>query len=108
MNTNIENYNGWTNRETWAFALHIDNEAWLSQTVADAVSEIITDDTCDVKPYQVAEYLKNVMDQLKAWRFEDNEVNQDIVSIVDDIGSDYRIDYRELAEYYISNFKENK
>jgi hypothetical protein len=23
-----QRYNGWTNRETWAFALHIDNNEW--------------------------------------------------------------------------------
>lgn len=32
-----DTYNGWTNRETWALALHVDNEEWLYTESREAV-----------------------------------------------------------------------
>ena len=104
---NSEKYNGWTNAETWSFALHIDNDEGLQSMVTNAVAEIMQDDTYDIKSYQVAEYLKDLMDQLKEWRF-DGGVNTEVIAIVYDIGSAWRIDYREVAEHYITTYNENK
>jgi hypothetical protein len=105
---NTEKYNGYTNRETWTLALNIDNDDSLSYVVIEAVKQIMVQHTSN-QVYFVIKYLENFVDQLQEWRFDEasGNINQGLVSILDDIGSTWRIDYNELAHKYIQEYKEN-
>lgn len=38
MTTNDETYNGWTNRETWAFMLYVNNDEGLQESARECVT----------------------------------------------------------------------
>lgn len=41
MTTQDKTYNGWTNYETWAVALHLDNEAAVHYSIRDRAAELV-------------------------------------------------------------------
>ena len=84
-----EEYNGWTNRETWATALHIDNEQGL-QEHAIKLGKIKN------------QTQRGLADALESWLngyFDRNWVKAR--SMREDIGSLYRVNWWELAEGYL-------
>lgn len=89
-----EEYNGWTNRETWATALHINNDEGLYKTVQDwAVSnleeqesEAVTVLAESIEDF-VTELLDSNWDGVKSMRY--------------DIGSLWRVNWREIANSFI-------
>jgi len=87
-----EEYNGWTNRETWATALHIDNDQSLQEEASEKISASFLED----------------MDNEK----EDGWQDKGIQSMLKDIGSLYRVNFREIAENWlgdeIQGFKDGK
>ena len=90
-----EQYNGWSNRETWATALHINNDQGLYETVRDwAVSnweedesEAVTILAESIEDF-VTELLETDWDGVKSMRY--------------DIGSLWRVNWREISESFIS------
>jgi hypothetical protein len=111
MTTTIKTYNGWTNRETWATALHINNDQYLQELAddyaqtahnehkADAQEEL--DITCDA--------VACLADTFESWITEDLLTRENIAGneglfmMLSDIGSLYRVNWRELAEAWISD-----
>jgi hypothetical protein len=90
-----EEYNGWTNRETWATALHLNNEQGLYETVRDwAVSNWEEDESEAVTV--LSESIEDFVTELV-------ESDWDGVKFMrSDIGSLYRVNWREIAESFIS------
>lgn len=92
-----EEYNGWTNRETWATALHLNNDQGLYKTVQDwAVSnweeqedeaEAVTVLAESIEDF-VTELVETDWDGVKSMRY--------------DIGSLWRVNWREIAQSFIS------
>jgi hypothetical protein len=92
-----EGYNGWTNRETWATALHLNNDEGLYKTVQDwAVSnweeqedeaEAVTVLAESIEDF-VTELVETDWDGVKFMRY--------------DIGSLWRVNWREIAQSFIS------
>jgi hypothetical protein len=89
-----EQYNGWTNRETWATALHLDNDQGLYETVRDwAVSNLEEDENEAVTVLAesiedfVTELVETDWDGVKSMRY--------------DIGSLWRVNWREIADSFI-------
>jgi len=111
-----EEYNGWTNRETWATALHINNDQSLQELADDyaktAVEEHKADEeeeidvTCDA--------VNCLADTLESWITEDLLTienvsgNQGLFMMLSDIGSLYRVNWRELAEAWVSDQEKAK
>lgn len=91
-----EEYNGWTNRETWATALHIDNDQGLQELVQglattahdenDDTESALYDLTQGIEEY-VTEMLESDWDGVKLMRR--------------DIGSLWRVNWREVAKAYV-------
>ena len=85
-------YNGWSNRETWATALHIDNDAQLLGAVLEFSDQPNLDDRLEQFVDQILDvdafYTNGVMVSRSAW------------IMLHDIGSLYRVNWRELAEHY--------
>ena len=108
-----DEYNGWSNRETWAVSLHIDNDEGMYREVRERALEIGkegngdgVDFTQEVSTF--AEYLENLCDE--CW---DNLVESESAShrkalgmMFHDIGSTWRVNWREIAKHWIDTFAE--
>lgn len=104
-------YEGWSNRETWAYKLWIDNEQDLYEEVKNQVNKIMKNTNLatknlDSEIHELTEYLKNLCDEIKELAKE-SKSNVTLQNIVDDLGSTWRIDYREIAETLINEYMEN-
>lgn len=104
--TRTDTYNGWTNRETWAIAMHVNNDQgmqeWAHERVRAAIAE--TRDPRD-------ETLR-VEDALREWVEEITDPSEQlmeigaIVTLLKDVGSLWRVNWRELGESFISDVRE--
>jgi hypothetical protein len=111
MTTTIETYQGWKNRETWATALWLNNDEGLTNWVQDMTivtlqgSEELSD-----KRYLLAEsieeYVTNLLD-FREYRETYGEPMPDGLQMMrDDIGSLYRVDWREIADSFLEGVSE--
>lgn len=83
-----EEYNGWSNRETWAVALWIDNEQRLQAKALELAKE--------------NKGQRELADAIESWL--DDYFNQNWVqarTMREDIGSLYRVNWWEIAEGYL-------
>jgi hypothetical protein len=104
-----QEYNGWTNRETWATALHINNDQWLQETAIDYAKQELNghDEGEEINP-------RFLGDTLESWITEDLLTleniagNQGLYSMLTDIGSLYRVNWYELAESFLSDARESE
>ena len=96
-----QEYNGWTNRETWATALHINNDEGLYNQVREMASEYTKQrDEASIanESWLFAQYcnqIENFIDDL----FDENWDN--LKAMRNDIGSLYRVNWREIAESFV-------
>lgn len=112
-------YNGWTNYETWAVALWIDNEQGTQEAIRELVRNTIdglnqdntprTDLTeSDFKHLRVCA----VADELKDWleQMQEEELGNERVrwGLFNDLlnAALSEVDYFELARVYIRNYEE--
>lgn len=97
-------FNGWSNRETWAMNLWIENEYALNETACEyARTEVEGHDKAEaINPYFLGESLKNYFEE-DLFTFENVSKNKDLFNMLTDIGSLYRINWFEIAESYISD-----
>ena len=109
MTTTIETYNGWANRETWALMLHINNDQWLQETALDYAKVALEEHTEEGETEADALYC--LTDTVENWITEDLLTlenisgNQGLWSMLTDIGSLYRIDWREVSQALIDDAK---
>ena len=83
-----EEYHGWSNRETWAVALWIDNEQRLQAKALELAKE--------------NKGQRELADAIESWL--DDYFNQNWVqarTMREDIGSLYRVNWWEIAEGYL-------
>ena len=100
-----QEYNGWTNRETWATMLHIDNDQVLLESALDYAKTSL-----DEHPEEGA---RNCLaESIQYWIEEDLLTRENIAGneglwlMLTDIGSLYRVNWREIAENLLSYIKE--
>ena len=100
-----QDYNGWTNRETWATMLHIDNDQALSEIANDYASVCLKYD-------DEGEDISCLSLTLEEWitgdllTLENISGNQGLWLMLTDIGSLYRVNWREIAEHLLKYTKE--
>ena len=98
-----DQYNGWSNRETWATALHINNDQYLYETANDYTRQEVEghDEGEEINSYYLGQTLRSwIEDDLLT--LENISGNQGLFSMLTDIGSLYRVDWTEIAESYLS------
>jgi len=122
VTANVENFNGWGNRETWAMALWISNEqGWDGDTV-EMANEII-------KPYfeapnwltgnsrytwtfaelgstQIRFETRTLANRMRDYMVEcltDPCDSESILPVLQDIGSLWRVRWEEIADHYIDS-----
>lgn len=97
----IEEYNGWTNRETWATNLHIDNDEGLYETMKDYTQTAIEQhDNPQDAIYCLEDTLENWITE-DLLTLENLAGNQTLFSMLTDIGSLYRVNWREIATNWV-------
>ena len=98
-----ETYNGYANRETWAFNLHWQNDQGLYNETLSVAREYIAngneDDRTDYRIGElVVEYWRELMDSDV---FTDDagvrHLTRDLQMFRDEVGSWWRIDYAEVG-----------
>lgn len=95
-----ETYEGWKNRETWAFWLHVTNDQGFYHAVVDQAREFIEEHpghTDYSVGEEIVEYVKGIVE-------ESGEIDPTAVApgtplwgMLSDIGSWWRIDHREIG-----------
>lgn len=102
-----EEYNGWTNRETWATMLHIDNDQGLYEMARDYARQELEghDKGEEINPYYLGEMLKSWIEN-DLLTYENVVHNEGLWLMLLDIGSLYRVNWREIAESLLANVKE--
>ena len=97
---NPDEYNGWTNRETWACALHLSNDEGLYREAVRIVGEAKTSGMA----FQPAESLKSwVTEMVEEVLFPDagEAPSQLIRSMVHDVGSFWRVDWEAVSQSFM-------
>jgi len=92
-----EDYNGWSNRETWAVALHINNDEGFLETVKEIVNkktefEIEKDDA-------LRDYIDDIIEDYYE-ALEDGDINKEVQFLIRDVGSLWRVNWTELVKSF--------
>jgi len=97
--TTIEEYNGWSNRETWAANLHMSNDyTWYhkARALIDEYDGQISRLTG--RPYMLARRLEECFND----HLDDADMPFEFeVMVLRDVGSMWRIDWVEIAEGWL-------
>jgi len=88
-----EEYNGWTNRETWATKLHLDNNPTLNEIAWEYARAYD-------QAYELGQVLKNWVEE-DLLTFESVTGGQWLWTMLTDIGSLYRVNWREIGQSYL-------
>jgi hypothetical protein len=98
-------YEGWTNRETWAAKLHLDNDQALYEYAKEYAGEEIAghDKGEEINAYHLGETLKNWIEE-DLLTLENIAGNRGLWLMLTDIGSLYRVNWREIAQAYLEEF----
>lgn len=105
--TDPTEFNGWTNRETWAANLHIDNEQELYEKAREYAKKELKrhEGEEEINPYHLGEILKGwIEDDLLT--FKNLQGNFALWLMLTDIGSLYRVNWREIASAHLDVIKE--
>jgi hypothetical protein len=100
-------YQGWSNRETWATALHLGNDQGVYEAVRELTREEIEghDISEEINAYYLGERISEwVQDSVLG--YDNVSTNPHAYSMLLDIGSLYRVNWREIAESYLSEMKQ--
>jgi hypothetical protein len=105
-------YNGWTNRETWAVALWINNDQGWQEDVYDALREAIDMQTDELTASKAGEIVRENVETLLTVdgyveMTGEDHLPAELSRIAEDIGSLYRVDWREIGESFLRDALES-
>ena len=103
-----EGYQGWSNQETWAMALHMANDQGLNEYslgYAGAELENYPNDGDSENIEHLAETLRHWVEE-SIFSYENVKASRYVYAMLLDVGSLWKIDYREIAEHLIDRVKE--
>ena len=95
----VPDYNGWTNKPTWAVALWIDNDRGLQQATSEAASDYVRSDEESAK-HDLSDWLKDYIE---------NDIYPELpASMYSDLlnWALAYVDWDSLAEHYVEAAKE--
>ena len=93
-----ENYNGWSNRETWATKLHLDNDETLND-IAWELARKWNNANEELSVYKLSELLQDWVEN-DLLTFESVTGGRWLWLMLTDIGSLYRVNWLEIAQTY--------
>lgn len=95
-----EEYNGWTNRETWLLMLWINNdEDWYNEAQLKAAEIIESEPDAEQVPYMAT--------WLELWTDEQITFPDPINGLVSDLLGTWRINYEEVASAILLGVSED-
>lgn len=106
-----QGYNGWSNRETWATMLHINNDEYLQETAMDYARTAL-EEHAEEEEGDISEALYCLEDTIQNWIEEDLLTRENIAGneglwlMLTDIGSLYRVNWREIAQSLLDDVKQ--
>ena len=89
-------YNGWTNRETWAVNLYIENDPTWAWQRDERMRELSEDST----QAEIAEAAESVT-HLLLEEYAQEATGASVLSLMEDIGSLYRVNWLELGQSWL-------
>jgi hypothetical protein len=98
-----DTYQGWTNRETWAANLWLANDEGLCSMVNEWRDEIVghDDDPSDEVADRLGMRIRDFFDELADGEF--GEINAEARTMLDEIGSRWRVDWTEIAATWMED-----
>lgn len=84
---------GYKNRETWVCALHLDNDQTLHELMRIKARQ---SSSIDELAKEIEDFIETIEDEV----FSDHPPHATLKSMIRDIGSTWRVDYREVAKNY--------
>jgi hypothetical protein len=104
-----DQYNGWTNRETWAANLWLTNSQasneWIAQLIADYRVDAPNRDPVREGIWTQAECVRFDLADTLASHFDEcwecvrnGDWNDEMLSMLQDVGSLWRVDWQEIAK----------
>lgn len=94
-----EEYNGWSNRETWAANLHMTNDSGWAAELHEQVN------VCHMagdNKYKTGEVIKQVFELV----VDGDTPFETVEMVLRDVGSVWRVDWVEIASSHLSGFDE--
>ena len=104
LSTKCEEYNGWSNRETWAVNLHLSNKREWYQGAIDAVAAQLRI-AADTSSVYMGDVLREYWDT-DIFGDPDLELEREVM-VLRDVGSEWRVDWTEIAKHWIVDTKEH-
>lgn len=104
-----ETYNGWTNRETWAVALYINNDQGWQERTHDLIrTAYSTTDPAGVQigARQAGEIVREDVESLLLDEGNDALAERDIINALHDIGSLWRVNWDEIGAAFLQDATE--
>ena len=101
-----ETYNGWTNRETWAWNLLVSNDQCLEEHFVEVCvharrAYVTTSNSVwPLTEHRVGDWLEDAFNELID-DFQDNDGHESELVLRREIGSLWRINWSEIGEHYI-------
>lgn len=97
-----QEYSGWKNRETWAMNLWLENDQGLYESAREYAREEVEghDEGEEINNYYLSERLKGWVEN-DLLTYENIKVNEELWRMFSDIGSLYRVEWREIASYLL-------
>ena len=101
-----QEFNGWSNRETWATALWINNDQALYEIAQDYTKQELEghDSGEEINPYYLGETIRNWIEE-DLLTLGNIAGNKELFAMLTDIGSLYRVNWREIADSFLSEMK---
>ena len=106
-----ETYNGWSNRETWAWNLLVSNDQHLQEHFVEVLvaqrRELEKRSVGDLRAtkYRVGDWLEDTFVEL-IYDFQDNNEYESELVLRREIGSFWRINWGEIGEHYMTMMDE--
>jgi hypothetical protein len=110
VTSNPDEYNGWANRETWACNLWLTNDQGLYELTMERVREAAPTDwrvlvTAGEAACTAGEAVRSLWDEVTDPE-EHLLAAETIVTMVKDVGSDYRINWDEIGAAFLETIAE--
>lgn len=104
-----EEYNGWTNRETWCMNLWITNKQGWDELMRELAKEALKGSFTDLSlpesknshTYSLSQEIEVYFEEIFSWEYVKD--NESLFNVVKDVGSLYRVNWFEIAEHFIDD-----